>query len=128
MSHTFPALPYPYDALEPYIDAKTMEVHYSKHHKTYFDKFVTAVQGSDLETQSLDEIFAAISQHSPAIRNNGGGYYNHILYWNCMSPEAAVNHKAHLRKPSTTSLVTSKSSKTNSLKQPLIRLDLALHG
>ncbi|EJG0040340.1 superoxide dismutase [Vibrio parahaemolyticus] len=73
MSHTFPALPYPYDALEPYIDAKTMEVHYSKHHKTYFDKFVTAVQGSDLETQSLDEIFAAVSQHSPAIRNNGGG-------------------------------------------------------
>ncbi len=64
-----------------------MEVHYSKHHKTYFDKFVTAVQGSDLETQSLDEIFAAVSQHSPAIRNNGGGYYNHILYWNCMSPE-----------------------------------------
>lgn len=128
MSHTFPALPYPYDALEPYIDAKTMEVHYSKHHKTYFDKFVTAVQGSDLETQSLDEIFAAVSQHSPAIRNNGGGYYNHILYWNCMSPEAAVNHKAHLHKPSTTSLVTSKSSKTNSLKQPLIRLDLALHG
>lgn len=128
MSHTFPALPYPYDALEPYIDAKTMEVHYSKHHKTYFDKFVTAVQGSDLETQSLDEIFAAVSQHSPAIRNNGGGYYNHILYWNGMSPEAAVNHKAHLRKPSTTSLVTSKSSKTNSLKQPLIRLDLALHG
>ncbi|HCG6643560.1 TPA: superoxide dismutase [Vibrio parahaemolyticus] len=87
MSHTFPALPYPYDVLEPYIDAKTMEVHYSKHHKTYFDKFVTAVQGSELETQSLDEIFAAVSQHSPAIRNNGGGYYNHILYWNCMSPE-----------------------------------------
>lgn len=87
MSHTFPALPYPYDALEPYIDAKTMEVHYSKHHKTYFDKFVTAVQGSELETQSLDEIFAAVSQHSPAIRNNAGGYYNHILYWNCMSPE-----------------------------------------
>ncbi|NMT56654.1 superoxide dismutase, partial [Vibrio parahaemolyticus] len=86
MSHTFPALPYPYDSLEPYIDAKTMEVHYSKHHKTYFDKFVNAVEGSELETQSLDEIFDNISKLSPAVRNNGGGYYNHIIYWNCMSP------------------------------------------
>ncbi len=85
MSHVFPALPYAYDALEPYIDAKTMEVHYSKHHRTYFDKFMAAIQGSELETQTLQQIFANISQHSPAIRNNGGGYYNHILYWNCMS-------------------------------------------
>ncbi|NOH81685.1 superoxide dismutase [Vibrio sp. RE86] len=86
MSHTFPELPYAYDALEPYIDAKTMEVHYSKHHRTYFDKFVNAVKGSDLESASLEEIFANISQHSPAVRNNGGGYYNHVLYWNCMTP------------------------------------------
>ncbi len=135
MSHTFPALPYPYDALEPYIDAKTMEVHYSKHHKTYFDKFVTAVQGSDLETQSLDEIFAAVSQHSPAIRNiaqpfatMGAATTTTSFTGIACRQKAAVNHKAHLRKPSTTSLVTSKSSKTNSLKQPLIRLDLALHG
>ncbi|MEZ8689046.1 superoxide dismutase [Vibrio splendidus] len=87
MSHTFPALPYAYNALEPYIDAKTMEVHYSKHHRTYYDKFVAAVSGSELEQQSLTEIFANISQHSPAVRNNGGGYYNHILYWNCMSQD-----------------------------------------
>lgn len=87
MLHTFPALPYAYDALEPYIDAKTMEVHYSKHHKTYYDKFVNAIAGSELEQQSLTEIFANISQHSPAVRNNGGGYYNHILYWNCMSQD-----------------------------------------
>ncbi|MEZ9659124.1 MULTISPECIES: superoxide dismutase [unclassified Vibrio] len=87
MSHTFPALPYAYDALEPYIDAKTMEVHYSKHHRTYYDKFVAAVSGSELEQQSLTEIFANISQHSPDVRNNGGGYYNHILYWNCMSQD-----------------------------------------
>lgn len=86
MSHVFPELPYSYDALEPYIDAKTMEVHYSKHHRTYFDKFVTAVKGSELESTSLNDIFAHISQHSPAVRNNGGGYYNHILYWNCMTP------------------------------------------
>ncbi|EKO5200233.1 superoxide dismutase [Vibrio vulnificus] len=86
MSHTFPELPYSYDALEPYIDAKTMEVHYSKHHKAYYDKFLAAIQGSELENQTLTEIFAGISQHSPAVRNNGGGYYNHILYWQCMSP------------------------------------------
>jgi len=86
MSHVFPELPYSYDALEPYIDAKTMEVHYSKHHRTYFDKFITAIKGSELESTSLEDIFAKISEQPPAVRNNGGGYYNHILYWNCMKP------------------------------------------
>lgn len=86
MSHLFPELPYAYDSLEPYIDAKTMEVHYSKHHRTYYDKFIAAIAGSDLEAARLEEIFAKISQLSPAARNNGGGYYNHILYWNCMAP------------------------------------------
>ncbi len=86
MSHVFPELPYAYDSLEPYIDAKTMEVHYSKHHRTYFDKFTAAIKGTDLENQSLEEIFASISEHSPAVRNNGGGFYNHIVYWQCMSP------------------------------------------
>ncbi|MBU2896970.1 superoxide dismutase [Vibrio hepatarius] len=86
MTHTFPHLPYPYDSLEPYIDAKTMEVHYSKHHRAYFDKFMAAIQSTKLESTSLYEIFANMSQHPPAIRNNGGGFYNHILYWNCMTP------------------------------------------
>lgn len=86
MSHLFPELPYAYDSLEPYIDAKTMEVHYSKHHRTYYDKFIAAIAGSDLEAARLEEIFGNISQLSPAVRNNGGGYYNHILYWNCMAP------------------------------------------
>ncbi|OLQ89557.1 superoxide dismutase [Vibrio panuliri] len=86
MSHQFPELPYAYDSLEPYIDAKTMEVHYSKHHRTYYDKFIATIAGSDLETTSLEAIFANISQLSPAVRNNGGGYYNHILYWHCMAP------------------------------------------
>ncbi|WP_114767551.1 superoxide dismutase [Vibrio rhodolitus] len=86
MSHLFPELPYAYDSLEPYIDAKTMEVHYSKHHRTYYDKFIVAIAGSDLEATRLEDIFANISQLSPAVRNNGGGYYNHILYWNCMAP------------------------------------------
>ncbi|NOH70798.1 superoxide dismutase [Vibrio pectenicida] len=86
MTHTFPQLPYTYDSLEPYIDAKTMEVHYSKHHRAYFDKFMAAIQSTKLESTSLRDIFANMSQHSPAIRNNGGGVYNHILYWNCMTP------------------------------------------
>jgi len=88
MTHLFSPLPYQYDALEPYIDAKTMEVHYSKHHKAYYDKFMAAIEGSDLEAQSLDTIFASVSEQSPAIRNNGGGYYNHNLYWNCMAANA----------------------------------------
>ncbi|MDN3608398.1 superoxide dismutase [Vibrio ostreicida] len=86
MLHTFPELPYAYDALEPYIDARTMEVHYSKHHRTYFDKFASAIKGSELEQQPLSDIFSRVSQYAPAVRNHGGGYYNHILYWNCMTP------------------------------------------
>ncbi|WP_067517218.1 superoxide dismutase [Endozoicomonas ascidiicola] len=87
MSHTFPELPYDYDALEPYIDAKTMDVHYNKHHRTYYDKFMAAIKGTQLEDQPIEEIFASISTQPPAVRNHGGGYYNHIVYWNCMSPE-----------------------------------------
>ncbi|KXI22226.1 superoxide dismutase [Photobacterium sanguinicancri] len=87
MSFTFPALPYAYDALEPYIDARTMEIHHARHHRTYFDKFMAAINGTELETQSLPEIFAKVSQYSPAVRNHGGGYYNHNLYWACMSPQ-----------------------------------------
>lgn len=98
MSHTFPELPYAYDALEPYIDAKTMEVHYSKHHRTYYDKFMAAISGTDLETLPLTEIFANISKHSPAVRNNGGGYYNHILYWNCMSKDGGGEPSGDLAK------------------------------
>ncbi|MCY9845806.1 superoxide dismutase [Vibrio caribbeanicus] len=97
MSHTFPELPYAYDSLEPYIDAKTMEVHYSKHHRTYFDKFISAVEGTELESLSLKDIFANISQHAPAIRNNGGGYYNHIVYWNCMSPNGGGEPQGKLK-------------------------------
>ena len=69
MSFTFPALPYAYDALEPYIDARTMEIHHARHHRTYFDKFMAAINGTELETQSLPEIFAKVSLHSPAVRN-----------------------------------------------------------
>ena len=96
MSHTFPELPYAYDALEPYIDAKTMEVHYSKHHRTYYDKFISAVKDTEYENTSIEDIFGKISELSPAVRNNGGGYYNHILYWNSMSPNGGGEPKGDL--------------------------------
>ena len=97
MSHTFPELPYAYNSLEPYIDAKTMEVHYSKHHRTYYDKFISAIEGTELASLSLKDIFANISQHAPAVRNNGGGYYNHIVYWNCMSPNGGGEPQGKLK-------------------------------
>ena len=87
MSFEFPDLPYGYDALEPHIDARTMELHYDKHHRGYFGKFTGALDGSGFEGKSLEDIFAEISGASGAIRNNGGGYYNHLVYWNCMGPD-----------------------------------------
>lgn len=81
----FPQLPYAYDALEPYIDKLTMEIHYSKHHKAYFDNFVAAIKGSEMESKSIEEIFANISKYPAAVRNNGGGFYNHVVYWENMS-------------------------------------------
>ena len=87
MSFEFPALPYAYDALEPHIDRMTMELHHTKHHKGYFDKFTAAIKGTELESKSLKEIFANISKAPAAVRNNGGGYYNHSLFWEILSPK-----------------------------------------
>lgn len=86
MKHQFQPLPYAYDALEPTIDAQTMTLHHDKHHQGYFDKFTAAIEGSALENQSMEEIFANIGQHSNTIRNNGGGFYNHNIFWQSMSP------------------------------------------
>ncbi|MBK6963365.1 MAG: superoxide dismutase [Bacteroidales bacterium] len=86
MNFEFPALPYAYDALEPHIDKLTMEIHHTKHHKAYFDKFVAAIQGTESESKSLEEIFSTISKAPLAVRNNGGGLYNHSLFWQILSP------------------------------------------
>jgi Fe-Mn family superoxide dismutase len=85
----FPALPFAYDALEPYIDAKTMEIHYDRHHRAYFTNFVNAIKGTPLEGMAVSDIFASISKQSDAVRNNGGGYYNHIFFWNNLAPKSA---------------------------------------
>lgn len=84
---TFPALPYGYSALEPVIDKMTVELHYDKHHRGYFNNFKKAIENSKLEKMSLYEIFANISEQSATVRNNAGGYYNHVLYWSNMSPD-----------------------------------------
>lgn len=85
MSFEFSDLPYDYNALEPYIDAQTMEIHYDRHHRTYFNNFVNAVKDTEHADKSLEAILAEISSHSTAVRNNAGGYYNHNVFWNCMS-------------------------------------------
>ncbi|MEM6984978.1 MAG: superoxide dismutase [Pseudomonadota bacterium] len=84
MSFEFPDLPYDYSALEQSIDAQTMEIHYDRHHRTYFNNFVNAVSDSPLADQSLEAILAKAGEHGAAVRNNGGGFYNHIIYWNSM--------------------------------------------
>ena len=84
--HLFPDLPYAFDALEPYIDAQTMELHYDKHHRAYFKKFKDAIAGLDLESMPMPEIFDKIDEQNATVRNNGGGFYNHQLFWENMSP------------------------------------------
>ncbi|KJG02618.1 superoxide dismutase [Photobacterium angustum] len=95
MKHLFPELPYDFNALEPYLDARTVEIHYSKHHRGYFDKFMAAIENTDLNNQPIETILSNISQYPAAVRNNGGGFYNHNLYWQCMSPEG-VRHPSGL--------------------------------
>ncbi len=81
-----PALTYEFGALEPHIDAKTMEIHHGKHHQAYVNNLNNAVKGNAAEGKSLEELMASISKHSMAIRNNGGGHWNHSLFWSLMSP------------------------------------------
>ena len=87
MAFELPELKYGYDALEPYIDARTMEIHHTKHHGGYTTKLNKAIEGTDLEGKTIDEILANVSKASTAVRNNGGGFYNHALFWSVMSPD-----------------------------------------
>ena len=85
--HYFPPLPFAFNALEPHIDARTVEIHYEKHHRGYFKKFTAAVKGTELETMPMYKIFSSVSSYSEAVKNFGGGYYNHTLYWENLSPD-----------------------------------------
>ena len=84
MSFELPALPYAYDALEPHIDARTMEIHHSKHHAGYTAKLNAAISGTSLENSGIEDILSQLDMNNAALRNNGGGYYNHCLFWEVM--------------------------------------------
>jgi Fe-Mn family superoxide dismutase len=86
-AYTLPTLDYAYDALEPHIDAKTMEIHHTKHHAGYTRKFNAALESAGLEDASLKDLFKKVSQQPEAIRNNGGGFYNHKVFWKSLSPK-----------------------------------------
>lgn len=86
MAFELPSLPYAYDALEPHIDARTMEIHHTKHHQAYTTNLNTAIAGTELEGKTIEEILVNLDMSNGAVRNNGGGFYNHNLFWTVMSP------------------------------------------
>ena len=88
MAFTLPELPYALDALEPHVDARTMEIHHGKHHAAYVNNLNAALQGTEHEGKSLEELLASISKLPPAVRNNGGGHWNHTMFWEIMAPNA----------------------------------------
>ena len=88
MAFTLPALPYASNALEPHIDARTMEIHHGKHHNAYVTNLNNAIAGTDAENLSIEDICKNISKYPAPVRNNGGGHYNHSLFWSIMGPNA----------------------------------------
>lgn len=86
MAHLLPALPYAFDALEPHIDAQTMQIHHDKHHQAYVDNLNKALAGTDADGKTLEELMANMSAYPTAVRNNGGGHYNHTLFWTILGP------------------------------------------
>lgn len=88
MNYTLPELPYAYDALEPYFDSLTMNIHHQRHHQGYVNKLNKALEGTDAEDETLENILRNISKYGSAVRNNGGGHYNHSLFWEILSPFA----------------------------------------
>ena len=97
MAFQLPELGYAYDALEPNVDARTMEIHHTKHHNGYTTKLNAAVAGTDLEGKSIEDILANLDMNNGAVRNNGGGFYNHSLFWTVMNPENRGNLSGELK-------------------------------
>ena len=96
MAFTLPQLPYAYDALEPHIDAQTMQIHHGKHHQAYVDNLNKAIAGTENENKSLEALVAEAGKLSPAIRNNGGGHWNHTFFWKILGPNASKSPSGNL--------------------------------
>jgi len=94
----FPELSYKFDALEPHIDKMTMEIHYTKHHQAYFNNLLAAVEGTEMKNTSFEEVLKNISKYPVSVRNNGGGHYNHSLFWTTLSPNGGGEAKGELAK------------------------------
>lgn len=98
MAFTLPALPYDYDALEPHIDKQTMEIHHDKHHAGYVNNLNKAIEGTEYENKSLEDILASAGKAGAAVRNNAGGHWNHSFYWEIMSPNGGGEPQGDLAK------------------------------
>jgi Fe-Mn family superoxide dismutase len=98
MAFELPKLNYAFDALEPHIDARTMEIHHDKHHAGYTSKLNAAIEGTDNEGKNIENILKNLDMNNKAVRNNGGGYYNHNLYWEIMSPDGGGKPDGELAK------------------------------
>jgi Fe-Mn family superoxide dismutase len=96
MAFTVPALPYPYEALEPHIDKETMQFHHDKHHQAYVDNLNKAIAGTEHENKSIEELIRNAGSISPAVRNNGGGHWNHTFFWESLTPGSAGNPEGNL--------------------------------
>ena len=96
MSFQLPNLPYNFDALEPHIDSKTMQIHHGKHHAGYTNKLNAAIAGTDLEGKTIEDILKTLDMNNTAVRNNGGGYFNHCLFWEIMGPNCGGKPEGQL--------------------------------
>ena len=96
MSFQLPDLPYNFEALEPHIDSKTMKIHHGKHHAGYTNKLNTAISGTDLEGKTIEDILKNLDMNNTAVRNNGGGYFNHSLFWEIMGPNCGGKPEGQL--------------------------------
>lgn len=97
MAFELPKLKYAYDALEPYIDARTMEIHHTKHHQGYTNKLNDAIEGTDLAGKTIENVLINLDMDNTAVRNNGGGFYNHSLFWDVMNPEGKGRLSGNLK-------------------------------